>query len=517
MNGQFIRSLKGFYVEWLASFGQFACVNLRELDVIGYVQPPEKQPKSAYRGTTSTLSKILGLFLQGQSAMFRKLTVGGGILCSETEVDLVSLMRSIPTSVEELGFYRWWGHQDAQLLDQMEKGEWEPDNLAVTNGAAITNFLYQYQQMRRAITRVMEPTPAFTPTSISTASPSSQALTSGSMRLDCLPNLKRLVFDHSCIDKPAIAQWIPWLPALETLALFNSNIVQPLHFSQALLAHCPLLSSLCISRTGREHCHSFSSLTCSLLLCTSRRGWSTVALVFQDEAEHLHPPTQLPLKDHAGTLETLFLQGCYVDDHFVQEMLSSSPLLKHFVVIVASRGGDAIHPRFISEAEWVCRDLEVFRVGFDMRRLEEQWPYNVPDHELYIPDVGANFEVQRVLYRQLGRLTKLKELIVGFIEDDELSCAYYPQNSRRSFIDLETSGGRQPSHSTNLDNGLDLLKNLSQVRRVELPDLKARGFMKYEEDKVWVSKHWQLLEEGYRSDFWTAFKHPQKCLGFRSG
>ncbi|KAG0274666.1 hypothetical protein BGZ96_004144, partial [Linnemannia gamsii] len=458
MNGQFIRSLKGFYVEWLASFGQFSCVNLRELDVIGYVRSPEKRPKPVLIGTTSILSKTLGLFLQGHIV---------------DEID--------SNEYRGAGVLPMVGHQDDHLLGQMEKGTWKPDSIAPTDEAAISSFLYQYQEMRRANTRATEATPAYTPIPTSVASSSSQASTSGSMRLDCLPNLKKLVFDHSCIDKSVIAQWIPWFPALKDLTLFDSNIIQPLHFSQSLLNHCPLLSSLYISRTGREHCHNFTSLTCSLLLCTSRRGWSTVALVFQDEAEHLYPSTQLPLKDHASTLETLFLQGCYVNEYFVQEMLSTSPLLKHFAIIVASRGGDSIHPRFVSEAEWVCRDLKVFRVGFDMRRLEEQWPYNVPDHELYIPDIGANFEVQRVLYRQLGRLTKLQELIVGFIEDDELSSAYYPQNNRRSSIDLETSGGRQPSHATNLDNGLDLLKNLSQVRRVELPDLKARGFMRYEE------------------------------------
>ncbi|KAF9131099.1 hypothetical protein BG015_003916, partial [Linnemannia schmuckeri] len=46
-----------------------------------------------------------------------------------------------------------------------------------------------------------------------------------------------------------------------------------------------------------------------------------------------------------------------------------------------------------------------------------------------------------------------------------------------SEVNLATSGGRKPCHATNLENGLDLLKDLKQLRRVELPDLKAIGFM----------------------------------------
>ncbi|KAF9148496.1 hypothetical protein BG015_009778 [Linnemannia schmuckeri] len=469
-NGQFIQSLKGVYVNWLVSFPPPACANLRELDVAGYVYSPEKRPNPVKANTISTLSKTLGLFLRCQlkPGMLRKLTVGGGILCSETDADQVSLMKSIPDSVKELKFRRWWGRQDAQLLDQMEKGTWKPDLVDQTD---INSFVDKYQEMKRAATRDLPPTPALMSTS--TNSGSSHDLTGASVGLDRLPNLKKLTFDHSCIDQPAISRLVPWFPVLETLTLFDSNIVQPLASSKTLLVHCLQLSALCISRTQKEHYRKSTSLTCFLLLCTSVRGWNTIILRFLEDNLWLDLSAQWALREHAGTLEALFLQGCDTFGAYIDEMLCSSPRLKRIVVNLDDEG----------------------------------WPYTDPMFPGNVPDVTEGLELQRELYRRLGRLTKLKELIVGFIEDDEFSSLFWPTLYDDPSISLATSGGRQPSHATNLENGLDLLKDLKQLRRVELPDLKARGFMKFEKDLVWTKTHWPLWDNSYRGDFWDKFTH----------
>ncbi|KAF8948276.1 hypothetical protein BGZ47_005748 [Haplosporangium gracile] len=505
-NGQFIRSLKGVYVNWLVSFPPPACVNLRELDIAGYVYSSEKRPKPIKEKSISTLSEILGLFLQGQSKprMLRKLTVGGGILCSETDADQVSLMRSIPDSVKELEFRRWWGSQDAQLLDQMEKGTWKPDLVDQTD---ISSFVDKYQEMRQAATRGLPPTPAIM--SISTNSASSHALTGASVELDCLPNLSKLIFDHSCIDQPAIARLVPWFPALETLVLFDSNIVQPLAFSKTLLVHSPQLSALCVSRSQKEYYHSSTSLACSLLLCTSVRGWNTIILRFQEDNLWLDLSAQWALMEHASTLEALFLQGCDTFGAYIDEMLCSAPRLKRIVVNLCRNFGATIRVEPKPDVEWVCQDLEVFRVSLDIRRHDESWPYTDPMFPGNIPDATEGLELQREMYRRLGRLTKLKELIVGFIENDEFSSLFWSTLYDDPSISLATSGGRQPSHATNLENGLDFLKDLKQLRRVELPDLKARGFMKFEKDLVWTKTYWPLWDNSYRDDFWAKFMCPQ--------
>ncbi|KAG0217313.1 hypothetical protein BGX33_010959 [Mortierella sp. NVP41] len=91
-NGVFIRSLKGFYVEWLDVFALGACPNLMEVDIGGYrfvplleVQARMSDDDGDDEGAVSELSKTLGVFLRGQWDRLRKLTLGRDILCSENE------------------------------------------------------------------------------------------------------------------------------------------------------------------------------------------------------------------------------------------------------------------------------------------------------------------------------------------------------------------------------------------------------------------------------------------------
>ncbi|KAG0379567.1 hypothetical protein BGX24_012679 [Mortierella sp. AD032] len=46
--------------------------------------------------------------------------------------------------------------------------------------------------------------------------------------LNSIPNVKNLVFDNSCVDQEAIARLIPLFSALRSLALFDSNVIQPI-------------------------------------------------------------------------------------------------------------------------------------------------------------------------------------------------------------------------------------------------------------------------------------------------
>lgn len=237
-NGPHIRSLKGVYVEWLAVFDQQDCNNLRYLEVVGYLSCPQERLESADADTTLKLSKTLRLFLEDQPDIFQKLNLSGRILCSnETKTDHGTRVSSVAGQLPRLRVlsYPVW--------------HLETEN---TKKVVIDESHRQYVSKRRKANQVSNAVPAFISTS-SVSSPSTDVVSGEIMKLECHPRLKKLTFNRSRIDRPGITQLLPWLPALENLALFDSNILRPVDFAQFLQTHCPLLSSLCISRNGREH------------------------------------------------------------------------------------------------------------------------------------------------------------------------------------------------------------------------------------------------------------------------
>ncbi|KAF9089255.1 hypothetical protein BGX29_012134, partial [Mortierella sp. GBA35] len=379
---------------------------------------------------------------------------------------------------------------------------WKPDPVSEN---VIKEFQRQYE-MRRA-TATQDPgstsTPTRTPTSISTStSISTPNPVPAEIRtdLDCLPNLKKLVFENSCINQQGIDRLLPWIPDLETLALYGSLATRPLEFSQSLQDHCLLLSTLVLSRVGNEMYNMFMKTTCSLLLRTSLRGWKTVALIFEDPA-YLCDVLESVLCQHGDSLETLFLEGCLVAGTFIHRMLCSATRLRHLVAIIGGQGGNMMYPAPIPQADWVCLDLEGFRVQFNLRRSHDLPPFAEKD---LLDDAAAallamtNTKIakrlceQRELYLQIRRLTKLKG-------------TSYRTRPCSSWYNPDLTD-RQPSHAKNLASGLDLLKNLKQLRRVRLDDLEEGGFMECEEDREWVKESWPLLQKGYRDEFWIEFR-----------
>ncbi|KAG0279585.1 hypothetical protein BGZ95_000783 [Linnemannia exigua] len=522
-NGGHIRTLKGVFVEWIEQVFTAEVVGsqLVELSILSYCCPLPRQSipnyMSNFEGVVSRLCRTLSMFLQHQangSNKLRRLRLGIDVLCRENEEDLELLLASIPRSVEEMVFRNWLGSRDAEDYIRIGMNKWTP--LGIDN-VVVEDFQRKDAERRTQAARQGSQLPSGLFSTLTGATTTSDTIsTDASAEPGFLPHLKRLVFDKSCICQATMDLLLPWFPALESLSLFDSNIVQPVQLTRSIQTHCPLLSTLCISRSQGENYHRLIESTCSLLLCASLGGWKTVALsTFQPHS--LQPSAQALLLQHAATLETIFFQGCRVGSPFVFRVLGSAPRLKRFVVVSARKVPVKIDPSFVEEMDWVCRDLEVFRIMMNMNRAHDR-PHkggrrndngesivSATDMVQYAEGLSA----QRKVYRQIGQLTKLKELIIGDIENDELSHNPFMKLAR------DRSGSRfsrhypnsRPSHDNNLTSGLDLLGNLKQLRRVGLIDMESGGFMECEEDKVWVKEHWPLVKEGYRDYFWKKLKH----------
>lgn len=87
-------------------------------------------------------------------------------------------------------------------------------------------------------------------------------------------------------------------------------------------------------------------------------------------------------------------------------------------------------------------------------------------------------ELQRQVYRQLGRLTKLRELTLGFSIDatDPFSLADKEYNRQYDCLAMT------------LESGLDLLKDLKDLRMVGLEEMEV--YSDGDKEQVWFAKNW---------------------------
>ncbi|KAG0373083.1 hypothetical protein BGX24_012168 [Mortierella sp. AD032] len=147
----------------------------------------------------------------------------------------------------------------------------------------------------------------------------------------------------------------------------------------------------------------------AVVLCASLRGWKTIILSSDRPVNH-GVLWQTSVLHHVDTLETLYLEGFEMDNWgaLVGKVLDTAPRLKKLYIMPTQPHDMVWQPSELSETtNWACQDLEVLRIRYSFvgRTFDEQ-----EEHDRF----------QQQLYRQLARLTKLKELILGDMESDEL-------------------------------------------------------------------------------------------------
>ncbi|KAF9136329.1 hypothetical protein BGW39_000045 [Mortierella sp. 14UC] len=437
-------------------------------------------------------------------------------------------MRSIPEGVEELRLYQW----DGKCFGGESRISRWPECVHIDD---FTDFQDDYARMRAtatvdaAVTIAESRNTVSTPKSTLTATPGSHS--------DILPNIKKLTLEHSVLDGAGVDRLWSWFPYLESLALYGSSILNVFEFTKLLRARCPLLSGLHISSISNKSMGAFPGLGYAVVLCASLRGWKTLTLS-SDALINTSAFWQTSVLHHVDTLETLYLEGFEMADwgSIVGHILDTAPRLKRLYIMPTRIHGMVWQPTKLSETlNWACQDLEVLRIRYSFvgRNSDRRTKHD---------------QFQQQLYHQLGRLTKLKELILGDMEDDEFvfdedDCDDYDSHDAPSssseedvwhdydFEDEPASSSSKEEHTQNryrttrrtipqpkflpeslacpemtLASGMGALKDLKQLRRVGLRNLEHHGFLASEEDRGWVKENWPLFHQGYRNDVWKSFR-----------
>ncbi|KAG9061198.1 hypothetical protein KI688_007536 [Linnemannia hyalina] len=196
------------------------------------------------------------------------------------------------------------------------------------------------------------------------------------------------------------------------------------------------------------------------------------------------------LLEHASTLEVvqLDMMPC-MSSKSIQQFLCSAARLKEFSIIGDSRNSDNkdlfLDAHDVVSSDWVCTELEVFgcQIGGIPRPDITQDIAGKPAVD-YIKEGThqESLDLQRGVYSQLGRLTKLKELILGV--------AVVP---RWGDDDIRRQRNRQyDCLAMTVESGLDLLKDLKELENVVMDDMEV--YISDDKEEAWVKKNWPKVD-----------------------
>lgn len=338
-----------------------------------------------------------------------------------------------------------------------------------------------------------------------------------------LSSLKTLAFTLSGFDN--LLPILQRSPALETLVLKKLWYPTTNHVPWHVLAStihdsCPRLTSLHL-----VDCPPYSDEEFSALLGASARGWKTLGFPrryneyrYGNNAHEFGPLSTEALLKHCATLENLRIEGC--DDlpsWAIQEVLCSAPRLRRLDAISQERwrgrnvqlnAKDIIGLRDSKPSlskDWVCLPLESLKIQIT----------GVPR--------GASFNstsIQREVYKQLGRLRSLKQLVLGPevmhpatiykpLEGASLEGTHpfgVPYDQRPEY---RGAGYQASCLEMTLESGLGMLEGLKGLRKFEVGGMDVGSGVK---EEVWRRENWPLIvvEEGdgegkCLDNFWTRF------------
>ncbi|KAK5827645.1 hypothetical protein F5H01DRAFT_362096 [Linnemannia elongata] len=191
------------------------------------------------------------------------------------------------------------------------------------------------------------------------------------------------------------------------------------------------------------------------------------------------------LLGHASTLEVvqLDMMPC-MSSESIQQFLCSAFHLKEFNIIGSLRDRDGedsfLDAHDVVSRDWVCTELEVF--GSPIRGIPR------PDITEIAGEPVSDFikkgtkqeslDLQRGVYLRLGRLTKLRKLILGV--------GVLPRRG-----DNYLKRQRNYQHdclAMTVESGLDLLKDLKELETVDLREMDV--FIQCLGVSAWIKKNW---------------------------
>ncbi|KAG0206109.1 hypothetical protein BGX33_007582 [Mortierella sp. NVP41] len=225
------------------------------------------------------------------------------------------------------------------------------------------------------------------------------------------------------------------------------------------------------------------------------------------------------LLKHAPTLEIVRLKAHVpIQSKDIQRLLCSMPRLKE-LDLLSTDGRDKsrdspdwyrgcgeqldgcnglLDAQDVVGPDWVCTSLEVFRCqigGIPRPDITRDILFRSAQFVVKSGTRHESLDLHHRVYSQLARLTRLRELTLSVPLSEELwGYEKFDKETHRIYDCLAMS----------LESGLDMLKDLKEMRVVGVEDMEVGIECKEEQD--WVAEHWPHATIGY-TDYDTDRNH----------
>ncbi|KAF9586537.1 hypothetical protein BGW38_002778 [Lunasporangiospora selenospora] len=262
--------------------------------------------------------------------------------------------------------------------------------------------------------------------------------------------------------------------------------------AQAIRDHCPLANELTIQcMTGSPQEDS----RIAAMIGASSASWKHLAMSF---FHGLGPLSATALLQHSATLEALVLEECDgVGSEDIQMILCTCPNLKTFKAMT-SNGMDFSSTVYLDANEmidspWICRSLENLKVvitGMARPDLKTDQYGNTLTGPLHDGTIQG-YDLQSIVYHQLGSLPKLQVLWLGHDKqdlDDEGN--YHPTATEGQWRYIDPDEQFECLEFS-LKSGLGLLSGLKDLRVLNIDRLRTRIGLS---EVQWMSDQWPKLE-----------------------
>ncbi|KAI1306968.1 hypothetical protein EDD11_004644 [Mortierella claussenii] len=307
-------------------------------------------------------------------------------------------------------------------------------------------------------------------------------------------NMRRLVIKGDLSGSGPLI-WLPLLRRCRRLKEIAVDLFTDMSLHQlacTLSQYCPEITEITLRcmTGGPQEDERIADLI------RSSRSWKKLSMSYFHGLGSL---STAALIRHSATLETLALEECDgLTSEDIQAVLSSCPNLRIFKALT-SNGKDFSTTVYLDANEmvdspWACNRLECLKLIItgiarpDLQIDQYGQPLTGPLHDGTI----TGDEMHRIVYSQLGKLTRLRELWLGHDKqdlDDEDNYHSTDVEGQWQFIDPDE---QFECLQFSIKSGMELLRGLKELRVLNLDRMKTRIGLS---EVQWMVKHWPKLEK----------------------
>ncbi|KAG0368597.1 hypothetical protein BGX24_002765 [Mortierella sp. AD032] len=199
---------------------------------------------------------------------------------------------------------------------------------------------------------------------------------------------------------------------------------------------------------------------------------------------------------HSSTLQVLRLEaGSISHGPGIHQLMCLAANLRELYISNDRQHSEGyLDAQAIVGTEWICDNLEVFVCRIrkiprpDITRHINGSPGNAQLSRSSSITLEESIVLQRRVYAKLARFKRLRELRLGFPVNSRVSHFRHRRGDKEVYRQYDCL-------AMTLESGLDLLKDLKELRTVGLQDMEI--YIDGDKEQTWFAEYWPFATIGY--------------------